>query len=110
VLAGGGNCPGGATAAAVQAPAVGSGPGCLGGDAACYLNQPPLNLGGLLNTTVTATCLKPPTVGVPCDPTWQVQVRVDFPLAYGFFKTMMPAGTIPGTVRYQTTVASSNCP
>ena len=37
------------------------------------------------------------------NPTWTVQVQVDFVPSLGFFKNIMPAGTAPGTVRYRAT-------
>ncbi len=37
--------------------AVGSGPACTGGSAYCYMNEPPLSMGGAGGyTTVTLTC------------------------------------------------------
>jgi Flp pilus assembly protein TadG len=82
-----------ATTNAVQMQATNSTSACnaTGGDAACYMNQPPLRLGGLSNTTVTATC----NPGGPVDPTWTVQVQVDFTLAHGFFRTMFRPSTNP---------------
>jgi hypothetical protein len=108
VLDGGGVCPGGATKADVEAYATSTGAGCNtagGGDAACYLHQAPMSLGTSTNLTVTATCLKPPAA--PLDPTWQVQVQADFPLAYGFFKALFPQSTrTTGWVKYTATATS----
>ena len=66
------------------------------------MNEAPLYMGGLGGpTTVTVTCTPSPPPGV--DPTWTVQVQVDFVPSLGFFKNIMPAGTAPGTVRYRAT-------
>src|SRR5205823_464101 len=64
----------GAITAIVTAPAVGSGTTCTaGGDAACYMNGPPLNMGGAANTNVSCSC----SAGPP-NPTYTITVRVDF--------------------------------
>ena len=70
----------------------GSGPACNGGAAYCYMNEAPLYMGGPGGpTTVTVTCTPSPPPGV--NPTWTVQVQVDFVPSLGFFKNIMPAGT-----------------
>ena len=110
----GGNCAGGALIIAQgQAPAVtGTGNACItngGGAAACYMNEPPLNLGGAANTTVTLQCFTPATLppnNAPVDPTWRITVQVDFQAALGAFKSLLPAGT-GGRVRYTATVTSA---
>jgi Flp pilus assembly protein TadG len=118
-LAGSGNCA--ATgfpipdprAIPVQLTASSTGAGCnaTGGDAACYMNQPPLLLGGATNITVSADCLNTTTVPAgPSNPTWRVTVTVDFPLAYGFLKAMFPASTRVGCtncVKYTATAYST---
>jgi Flp pilus assembly protein TadG len=116
VFAGGGGCPNVATATDVQRVATSTGANCTeaiggnGGDAACYMNQPPLNLGGLPTgatggTTVTTTCN-----AAVVDPTWTVSVQVDFPLAYGFFRGFFVQSTIPACtncVRYTATATGT---
>jgi hypothetical protein len=102
--AGSGPCTGGGypvvdtRAANVVLAATGTDSTCngplTGGDAACYMNQAPLMLGGASNITVTAECFTPTTpVGAPTpalpgpapiDPTWRVRVQVDFPLPHPF--------------------------
>jgi Flp pilus assembly protein TadG len=68
------------------------------------MNQSPLGMG--TNTTTTVSC-----DGVPVDPSWHVQVQVDFRPAMGIVANFMRAGTpIAGqpTVRYQTSILTSN--
>ena len=85
----------------------GPGPACVGGAAYCYMNEAPLFMGGLGGpTTVTVTCTPSGPPGV--NPTWTVQVQVDFVPSLGFFKNIMPAGTAPGTVRYRATSVATN--
>jgi TadE-like protein len=101
--------PGALTAMANEliVPTLGPGPACNGGAAYCYMNEPPLLMGGLGGpTTVTVTCTPSPPEVV--DPTWTVQVQVDFVPSTGFFRNMMPAGTAPGTVRYRATSVATN--
>jgi hypothetical protein len=93
-----------------QTPAVGTGSTCTGGAAYCYMNEPPLSMGGAGgNTTVTLTCLNSGTVpAAPVNPTWRIAVQVDFYPATSFFRFMMPQSTItPGKVKYTATVTSN---
>jgi len=87
----------------------GSGTGCIGGAASCYMNEAPLNMGSLTNTRVTLTCLNGTTVPIaPVDPTWRISVEVNFWPATTFFKWMMPQSTVTmGMVRYTATVTSN---
>jgi hypothetical protein len=93
-------------------PGAGTGNACIqngGGAAACYMNEPPLNLGGVGSTTVTLECFNLATLppnNVTVDPTWRITVQVDFQAALGAFKSLLPAGT-GGKVRYTATVTSS---
>lgn len=85
----------------------GAGPLCIGGAAYCYMNESPLFMGGLGGpTTVTVTCTAAPPPGV--DPTWTVQVQVDFVPSLGFFRNLMKPGAAPGTVRYTATSVATN--
>ena len=85
----------------------GPGPACVGGAAYCYMNEAPLYMGGVGGaTTVTVTCTAAPFPGV--DPTWTVEVQVDFVPSLGFFKNLMKPGTAPGTVRYHATSVATN--
>jgi hypothetical protein len=107
----GGNCAltGAVTKALGETPAVGSGAaGCIGGAAYCYMNEPPLSMGGAGgNTTVTLTCLTPTTVPpAPVDPTWRITVQVDFWPATTFCKWMMPASLTAGKVKYTASLTS----
>ena len=110
----GGNCAGGALikAEGQSPPGIGTGNACItsgGGAAACYMNEPPLSMGGPGNTNVTLDCLTPASPWpdtAPIDPTWRITVRVDFQAALGAFKSLLPAGT-GGKVRYTATVTSS---
>ena len=87
-----------------ELPAVGAGPACLtGGAAYCYMNTPPLSMGGLGGyTTVTLTC--DPAPGFP---TWTINLTVDFPPAIGFVAPWMPPSPTTGRVRYRTTLVSN---
>jgi hypothetical protein len=92
-----------------ETPATG-GPGiaCMGGAAYCYMNEPPLGMGGASSyTTVTLTCLAPPNPLAAVNPTWQINVTVDFPPAIGFVAPWMPPSPIPNRVRYRTTLVSN---
>ena len=92
-----------------ETPAVGTGSACIGGAAYCYMNEPPLSMGGVGgNTAVTLTCLNGGTVpAAPVNPTWRIAVQVDFYPATSFFRFMMPQSTItPGKVKYTATVTS----
>ena len=86
------------------------GPGCNGGAAYCYMNEPPLNMGGAGSaTTVTMTCLHPGSIPVePVNPTYRIVVRVDFVPALGFFKALMPAGATSDKVSYTARMTASN--
>ena len=96
------NCAaGGPAITAGQATASGTGLGCAGGAASCYMNEPPLSMGS--NTTVTLTCLTPPAA--PVDPTWRIRVQVDFVPAVGFLKALMPAGS-GSTIRYTANITN----
>jgi hypothetical protein len=88
----------------------GPGAACNGGAAYCYMNEPPLNMGGAAGpTTVTVTCLDGTSVPPEAvNPTWRVSVQVDFVPAIGFFKNLMPAGGTSTTVRYTATTVASN--
>jgi Flp pilus assembly protein TadG len=100
---------GAAVKAAGETPAVGSGAaGCIGGAAYCYMNEPPLSMGGAgSNTTVTLTCLTPTTVPpAPVNPTWRITVQVDFWPATTFCKWMMPASLTAGKVKYTASLTS----
>jgi hypothetical protein len=89
--------------AAGETTAVGSGPTCTGGSAYCYMNEPPLSMGGATGyTTVTLTCLPGPP-----NPTWRINVTVDFPPAIGFVAPWMPASPTTGRVRYRTMLVSN---
>jgi hypothetical protein len=110
----GGNCAGGAIikAEGEAPPGAGTGNACItngGGAAACYMNEPPLNMGAATATTVTLTCLTPLTPfpdTAPIDPTWRIRVHVEFQPALFAFKSLLPAGS--GTkVYYEATVVSS---
>ena len=94
---------GAAIKAAGETPATGlPGTGCIGGAAYCYMNDPPLNMGGVGgNTTVLLTCL-----AAPVNPTWTISVQVDFWPATTFCKWMMPASSTAGKVKYTATLAS----
>lgn len=87
----------------------GTGTGCVGGAASCYMNEAPLNMGTTTNTRVTLTCLNGTTVPIaPVDPTWRISVEVNFWPATTFFKWMMPQSTVTtGMVRYTATVTSN---
>jgi Flp pilus assembly protein TadG len=84
---------------------TGVGTACNGGAAACYMNEPPLNMGrNGGNTTVVLTCLT-----APVNPTWTITVQVDFWPATTFFKWMMPARALSltaGKVKYIATLTS----
>lgn len=93
-------------ATAVELAATGTGAGCngaTGGDAACYMNQAPLMLGGASSITVTAECFTPGTpLAAPTpalaiapvkDPTWRVTVQVDFPLPHPFLYPLLKHST-----------------
>ena len=119
--AGAGPCNGGGypildpRAPGVQAAATGTGAGCNGpgsGDAACYMNQAPLMLGGAANITVTADCLTPTTVpAAPINPTWRVTVQCDFPLPHPFLFPLLKHSTRTiGWVYYTASVTSSSTP
>ncbi len=88
--------------------AAGAGPACNGGAAYCYMNEPPLNMGGALGpaggTTVTLTCPSPPEV---VNPTYRIVVQVDFVPALGFFKNLMRAGATSDLVRYNATLTAN---
>ena len=94
---------GAAIKAAGETPAVGTGAaGCIGGAAYCYMNEPPLSMGGAGgNTTVQLLCLT-----APVNPTWTITVQVDFWPATTFCKWMMPASATAGKVRYIATLTS----
>jgi hypothetical protein len=95
------NCAaGGPAIIAGQRSATGIGNLCNGGAASCYMNEPPLNMGTPPNTNVTVTCLT-----APVDPTWQVQVQVDFLPMIGFLKAVMRPGS-GGKVRYTATITN----
>jgi Flp pilus assembly protein TadG len=80
------------------------GPNCLGGildnvsAVHCYMNQPPLAMGGIGGPTqvTTLTC-----DGNPAPNSWHITVEVSFPLAVGLYRALLPAGSGPGTVRYR---------
>ena len=81
------------------------GVGCINGSAYCYMNEPPLSMGGPGGyTTVTLSCAM-----VAGTPTWTINVTVDFPPAIGFFAPLMPRPPLPVTdkVRYRTTLVSN---
>ena len=83
-------------------PATGAGTACVGGAAYCYMNEPPLSMGGAGgNTTVQLLCLT-----APVNPTWTITVQVDFWPATTFCKWMMPASVTAGKVKYTATLAS----
>jgi hypothetical protein len=121
-LSGSGPCAGGGfpvpdpRATAVQLAATGTGSTCngplTGGDAACYMNQSPLMLGGAANITVTADCLVLP--GPPAlNPAWRVTVQVDFPLPHPFLYPLLKhstRGPLPPAAYwvYYTATASSS--
>ena len=110
----GGNCAGGALVKAQgeAPPGTGTGNACIttgGGAAACYMNEPPLLLGGPSNTTVTLECFTPTTVPAGPDPTWRITVHVEFEPALAAFKSLLKAGT-GGRVYYEATVTSTNAP
>ena len=88
----------------------GPGPACNGGAAYCYMNEPPLSMGGNGGaTTVTVTCLSPLSIPIePVNPTYRIVVRVDFVPALGFFKTLMPAGATTTQVSYTARLTASN--
>jgi Flp pilus assembly protein TadG len=68
------------------------------------MNQAPLGMGA--NTTTTVSC-----DGAPVDPSWHVQVQVDFRPAMGIVANFMRAGNpIAGkpTVRYLSATLTSN--
>src|SRR5580765_1745051 len=73
----------GAVGAIVTAPASGSGTTCVGGDAACYMNGPPLSMGTAVYTNVSCSC----SPGPP-DPIYTIVVQVDFNPAVGMFKPL----------------------
>ena len=104
-LSAGGNCAvtQAAVIAAGQLPAVGSGPTCTGGSAYCYMNEPPLSMGGAAGyTTVTLSCLM-----AGGNPQWTINLTVDFPPAIGFVAPWMPPSPTTGRVRYRTTLVSN---
>jgi TadE-like protein len=69
------------------------------GDAACYLNAPPLGMGTNANTTVTCTC-----TNAVVNPTFTISVQVDFLPAAGYFRFLLPKPPGPGNnVRYTAT-------
>jgi len=114
-----GNCAGAGfpmpdpRAAAIELPATVSGQLCnaTGGDAACYLHQPPLMLGGAANITVTADCLTPATVpAAPVNPTWRVTVQVDFPLPHPFLFPLLKHSTRTSGWVYYTASETSSAP
>ena len=110
----GGNCAGSAPVKAQgeAPPGTGTGNACIttgGGAAACYMNEPPLLLGGPSNTTVTLECFTPMTVPAGPDPTWRITVHVEFEPALAAFKSLLKAGT-GGRVYYEATVTSTNAP
>jgi hypothetical protein len=87
----------------ITAPASGSGAACLGGDAACYMNGPPLSMGTAVYTNVSCSCST-----LPVDPTYTITVQVDFAPAVGTFKPLMPASTLsPNKVRYTATLTGN---
>src|SRR5262245_33002932 len=96
-------------AAAIELPATVTGQLCnaTGGDAACYMHQSPLMLGGAANITVTADCLVlagPPVI----NPAWRVTVQVDFPLPHPFLFPLLKQSTrVLGWVYYKSSVTSS---
>ena len=104
-----------ATINQVTGPAVATGSACntnVNGDAACYMNQPPLALGAAAgatgHTTVTAVC----NPAGPVDPTWTVTVTTHFPLAYGMLRLVFPQSGDPACngnkcVKYVATVTST---
>jgi hypothetical protein len=101
---GGANCAltGAVVKAAGETPAVGTGTTCVGGAAYCYMNEPPLSMGGVGgNTTVTLNCLT-----APVNPTWTITVQVDFWPATTFCKWMMRQSATAGKVMYTTTLGS----
>jgi Flp pilus assembly protein TadG len=100
-----GNCL--ASNAAVQAnnvPAVGSGTACVGGAAYCYMNEPPLALGGAGTPRPTNVLLE--CLNVPVNPTWRITVTTDFAPAVGFVAPLLPSGGT-GKVRYRAVLVSN---
>jgi len=96
------NC--GAAGATLTAPASGSGAACVGGDAACYMNGPPLSMGTAVYTNVSCSCTPAP----PYD-TYSIVVQVDFAPAVGVFRALMPAaGMAPNKVRYIARLTGTN--
>ena len=109
VKLGGGAACGSAPALAADAkgetPAASpGGPGCTDGSAYCYMNEPPLSMGGPGGyTTVTLSCAM--VGGIP---TWTINLTVDFPPAIGFVAPWMPKPPLPtDKVRYRTTLVSN---
>jgi Flp pilus assembly protein TadG len=109
----GGSCA--ATNAAVQlvgtTRATWVGLKCNGGSAYCMMDEPPLSMGALGDpTTVTLTCLTPPTPNVAVDPTWRITVTVDYASPLGRRMPWMPATPPAGsttTIRYRTILHSN---
>jgi len=93
-----------AAEAAGEQTAVGPGPACTSGGAAyCYMNTPPLSMGGVGGyTTVALTCAT--VAGIS---QWTINVTIDFPPAIGFVAPWMPASPTAGRVRYKTTLVSN---
>ena len=77
----------------------------MGGAAYCYMNEPPLSMGGTGGSprpvNVTLQCL----IGPP-NPTWRITVTADFDPAVGYFAPLLPSGG-SGKVRYRATMVSS---
>jgi hypothetical protein len=85
-----------------------TGPACLGADSVsavyCYMNEAPLSMGGAGGPTVISN--------LNCDNTpvansWHITVDVSFPPAAGFYRALLPAGSVTGTVRYSATLTAS---
>jgi Flp pilus assembly protein TadG len=47
-------------------------------------------------------------ITAPSDPSWNIQVQVDFPPVVGFLNPWMPASTIAGRVRFRTPILVGN--
>ena len=100
-----GNCA--ASNAIVQAgnvAATGSGTACVGGAAYCYMNEPPLSMGGPGSPQTTNVLLE--CLNAPVNPTWRITVTVDFAPAVGFVAPLLPAGPT-GKVRYRAVLVSN---
>ena len=89
---------------ALNIPATGSGTACVGGAAYCFMNEPPLSMGGPGSprpVNVTLQCLN-----APVNPTWRITVTADFVPAVGFVAPLLPSGGT-GKVRYRATLTSN---